>query len=663
MATNIGPKIGIEGESEYRKQIQSIINDTKVLKSEMNALTSSFDKEKVSVKQNREQKALLQKQIETTQKALAEQEAMLQKAATATDKNGERTAELIEKEKQWQIVVNNTKAELGNLQQKLDEMPSTLELIGQKFTKAGKSMKDFGSKVSDIGGKLTATLTAPIAGLATIGLNYNAQLEQYQTMFTTLTGSAEKADEIITQLQEDASKSPFDTASLVEANQYLISAGVEAEESRETILALGNAIAATGGGSAELSRMAQNLQQVKNIGKASAQDIKQFANAGINIYGLLADATGKTTEEVKDMEVSYEVLAEALAKASEEGGKYYGAMDAQSQTLNGSLSSLKESIQQLLGDITADLLPIIKDVLTRVKEFIDRLKEMDPQQKKMILTIAGIVAAVGPLLTIIGQAIIFAGNIATAIGALGPIIVGVKAAVVAIAGAVSAAIGPILAVIAAIAAVILVVKNWGEISEWLKEKWEICKNAVSIIFDNIKAKASEIFNNMKNTIQNKISDIKSAITSGLSATFNWITSKVSAARSWGSDLVNNIASGIRNAIGSVTSAVKSVANTISSWLHFSEPDIGPLSNFHTWMPDFMKGLADGINQNAYRVDEAIAKVADSLTLEPSSSTNNVNYGGVTVNFIVPEGANGRQLFNEFENEMASNAIRRKAVFG
>lgn len=663
MATNIGPKIGIEGESEYRRQIQSIINDTKVLKSEMNALTSSFDKEKASVKQNKEQKALLQKQIETTQKALAEQEAMLQKAAAATDKNGEHTAELTEKEKQWQVVVNNTRAELNNLKQKLDEMPSSLELIGQKFTKVGESMKDFGSKVSDIGGKLTASLTAPIAGLATIGISYNAQLEQYQTMFTTLTGSAEEADRVISQLQEDASKSPFDTASLVEANQYLISAGVDANEARDTILALGNAIAATGGGSAELSRMAQNLQQVKNIGKASSQDIKQFANAGINIYGLLAEATGKTTEEVKDMEVSYEVLAGALAKASEEGGKYYGAMEAQSQTLNGSMSSLKESIQQLLGEITAELLPIIKEVLTHVKDFIDRLKAMDPETKKTILTIAGIVAAIGPLITIIGQAIIFAGNIATAIGALAPIITAVKAAVVAITGAVSAAIGPILAIIAAIAAIILIIKNWGEISEWLKTTWENAKTAAVNIFNDMKISVSNAFTNLKTQIQNTVGNIKTAIVNGLSAAFNWITDKVSAARNWGSDLVNNIASGIRNAIGSVTSAVRNVANTISSWLHFSEPDVGPLSKFHTWMPDFMKGLAEDINKNAFVVDNAIAKIADSLALEPSVSNSNVSYGGVTVNFIVPENANGRQLFDEFESAMANNAIRRKAVFG
>ena len=88
------------------------------------------------------------------------------------------------------------------------------------------------------------------------------------------------------KIKEDAAKTPFDVAGLTQANQLLISTGLSADDSRETILALGNAISATGGGNEELSRMAVNLQQIKNTGKAAAIDIKQATS-------LLGEITGK----------------------------------------------------------------------------------------------------------------------------------------------------------------------------------------------------------------------------------------------------------------------------------------------------------------------------------------------------------------------------------
>lgn len=187
------------------------------------------------------------------------------------------------------------------------------------------------------------------------GVEFNAKMESYKVGFTTLLGSEKEAADVMKQIREDAARTPFDVDSLTSANRMLISTGMSAGEARKDVLNLANAIAATGGGSAELSRMAANLQQVKNVGKATAMDIRQFAMAGINIYGLLADATGLTTEQVKDLDVSYDVLALALQKAAEEGGAYAGAMEAQSQTFNGRLSTLKDNILQLEGALTEDL--------------------------------------------------------------------------------------------------------------------------------------------------------------------------------------------------------------------------------------------------------------------------------------------------------------------
>ena len=342
---------------------------------------------------------------------------------------GDTSLEAKEKQELLKREIIETEQSLKSLKEQYRDFGSVAK---QKVEYVADAMKNMGDKITDVGKDMSMKVTAPLVALGTIGVNYNAQIEQYRTMFTTLTGSAEEADKIIQQLQADAQKSPFDSASLIQANQYLISAGVSAEEARKTILNLGNAVSATGGGSAELERMAQNLQQIKNVGKATSQDIKQFANAGINIYGLLAEATGKSVEQVKDMDVSYELLADALAKASAEGGKYYGAMEAQGQTLNGSLSATKESIQMLLGEIMESAMPVIVKVLEKVREVINWLTNLDDGTKKTILIVGAVVASLGPLLMIVGTVITTLGSLLGAVSFLFTPIGAVTALIVAL---------------------------------------------------------------------------------------------------------------------------------------------------------------------------------------------------------------------------------------
>ena len=215
-----------------------------------------------------------------------------------------------------------------------------------------------------------------IVDIAKAGVEFNSKMEKYQTAFTTLLGNGEEAARVMAQIREDAARTPFDVDSLTQANQMLIAAGISADQARGDVLNLANAIAATGGGSAELSRMASNLQQIQNTGKASAMDIRQFANAGINIYGLLADSMGVTAAEAAEMDVTYEQLAAALAHAAETGGKYEGALEAQSQTFTGRLSTLKDNITQLEGALTEDLFSTLSNsAMPKVMDWVATLLE------------------------------------------------------------------------------------------------------------------------------------------------------------------------------------------------------------------------------------------------------------------------------------------------
>lgn len=205
------------------------------------------------------------------------------------------------------------------------------------------------------------------------GIAYNGQIETYLTRLETLTGSAEEANKVLDRIKQDALKTPFDVSSLTQAESLLLATGMGADNARADILALGDAISASGGGNEELQRMAVNLQQIKNVGKASALDIKQFAYAGIDIYGLLADSMGVTRKEASQMDVTYEMLSEALKKASSQGGKYYGAMEKQSKTYNGAMSNLNESIEVLKGELAKDLFNAIKKLIPILNKFVDWL--------------------------------------------------------------------------------------------------------------------------------------------------------------------------------------------------------------------------------------------------------------------------------------------------
>lgn len=207
------------------------------------------------------------------------------------------------------------------------------------------------------------------------GTDFNQVMEKYRVAYTNMLGSAEQAQAVLNQIKQDAAHTPLNVDSLVQANQLLISAGVDAGKARSTILALGDAVSATSGGNDALSRMAANLQQIKNVGKASAADIKQFAMAGIDIYGILADYTGKSTAEVQNMTISYDLLTAALQKASEEGGRYYNAMETQSQTMIGRIETLKDNWSQLLGTLTEGLTETEGKLVTAASGWVQRLQE------------------------------------------------------------------------------------------------------------------------------------------------------------------------------------------------------------------------------------------------------------------------------------------------
>lgn len=260
----------------------------------------------------------------------------------------------------------NLSGQLADTKNKLDDQNESLKDAILKATLSKEALLKLGQAVVKLGKD---------------AIDYNAQMEAYTASFASFLGSTQEADAAIQAIKEDASSMPFDTSDLIEANRALITTGESAERSRRNINALAAAVAATGGGNDVLTRMASNLQQIKNVGKATAMDIRQFAMAGINIYGLLSDASGKSIEEIKDMEISYDMLTQALIKATEEGGAYYGAMSKQAETYNGQLNSLKARIKDTLGTTFQSVSDLLKNeifpAINRALDSIDFQKVAD----------------------------------------------------------------------------------------------------------------------------------------------------------------------------------------------------------------------------------------------------------------------------------------------
>lgn len=372
--TDIGPKISVEGEKEYRQQMQNIIARQKEYAAELKSTTASMDENTSAEQRASSVAAVLRKQIAAQTDALNAQKGML---LQATEKYGSASTQATA----YRTAVYKTNAELENLKSRLRDAENGLGEFASKADNATESVQNFGN-ANQAGifdgiasavtkGNLVATALEKVgsavvdAGKAVIstGVDYNSQMEQYTVAFTNMLGSADKAESALAQIKQDAAKTPFDTAGLVKANQLLISTGEDAKSARNIIMALGDAVKATGGGNDELSRMAQNLQQIQNAGKATSADIKQFAYAGIDVYGILADYTGKTAEEVQKMTVTYDLLSNALISAADEGGRYFNSMNTQSETLNGQWSTLKDNATQLAGLMTGDLTDGIKTAI------------------------------------------------------------------------------------------------------------------------------------------------------------------------------------------------------------------------------------------------------------------------------------------------------------
>lgn len=240
-------------------------------------------------------------------------------------------------------VVAKFKADISEMKSGISSVKSQVSSMKSGFATAGKEMANAGQAIATGLGIVAVAMAA--VGYKSVKVT--ADLESQRMAFKTLLGSVEEADKALEMIKKDAASTPFEMMGLINANKLLTAVTGNAQKSERMLLNVGKAIAATGGGQEQLDRIIVNLQQIGSVGKASMIDIKQFAFAGIPIFKMLEESTGKSGEAlgdfISDGGVTFETLQKMFEKAGEGSGKFANSFTDQAGTFNQIVSNMKDS--------------------------------------------------------------------------------------------------------------------------------------------------------------------------------------------------------------------------------------------------------------------------------------------------------------------------------
>lgn len=224
---------------------------------------------------------------------------------------------------------------------------------------------------------LTAAAGAGVVAVAKMGIEYNAQMQSYQTAFTTMLGDAEKAQKLTDNLKTLAAKTPLAMTDLADASQILLAFGSTAEQIPDQLKRLGDVAQ---GDAKALGTMATAFGRIQSNGYASLEEINMMIDQGFNPLQIIAEKTGESMAEVRERvsagEVSFEELSDALVTATSEGGQFFNAMENQSKTFEGQMSTLQDNVSALAGSLTEDLFAgLAETALPLVNGWVDQLLE------------------------------------------------------------------------------------------------------------------------------------------------------------------------------------------------------------------------------------------------------------------------------------------------
>lgn len=695
MATNIGPKIGIDGEAEYRKQINNIIQQAKTLDSEMRAVTSSFTKSTSAEEKSAATSKILAQQIEVQKQRVQELSSMLEKSAQKYGENDTRTLK-------WKEAVNKATAELNKMENELSDAADSTDDLGDAMEDAGDSALTFGDvlKANVLSQAIVdgvKRLASAVKDIAVEFIDSAASIKAEWSQFSQTFGEFEdEAKSVISGVAKPAGI--LETRLNTLGAQIYAFARASGGDAEESMSLMETALRVAADGAAYYDRSLED----------TAETLQSFLKGNYENDAALGVSATETTRNAAAMDLfgkKFNDLTEiqkqqTLLQMVVDAQELSGAMGQAAREADGwenVQGNLNEAWRQFQGNVGGpfleQLVPIVQNITDAflewqesfdwegfgeaVSNFVGQLIENGPV---LISIIAGIAAG------------FVAWNVASMIMGVVDVIKKTTAALQAGKTATEALniamnASPIVLIITLIAGLVAaLVTLWNtnedfrnsviEIGQEIKEfvggivdaivnfftvtlpgafqkLWDGAKNIVN----NIK----QAFLNMRDKIAETVGNVKDAIIGGIGKAVEWITSLPGQAIQWGKDMIQGFIDGIKSMIGKIGDAISGVANKIASFLHFSRPDVGPLRNYETWMPDMISGMAAGLKANAHLLADAASEAAGNIAYAMPSA-NTTNYGGISIQVYGADGQDVNALADIVMSRIESAVNRKEAVW-
>ena len=253
---------------------------------------------------------------------------------------------------------------------------------------AGNMIADFAKKASAELGKVVKS-----------GIDYNASMESYLTNFKVMLGNEELAAEKLSELRKIAASTPFALSDLTEGTQTLLQFGIAADDTTGVLKQLGDISL---GNADKLQTLVRAYGKMSSAKKVTLENVNMMIDAGFNPLNQICDATGESMSDlykrISDGKVSFSELQAAVSAATSEGGQFYNGMLEASQTFSGRMSTLKDNVSALTGELTSGLFAALGDLVVKLNEVVVSFLDSDEKMAQLKETIGiatAVVAAAG----------------------------------------------------------------------------------------------------------------------------------------------------------------------------------------------------------------------------------------------------------------------------
>lgn len=248
-----------------------------------------------------------------------------------------------------------------------------------------------GQLIADFAKKAASSLQSVVKS----GLDYNRSMESYLTNFKVMLGDEQLAAEKLEEIRRMAASTPFSLSDLTEGTQTLLQFGVAADDTTGVLKRLGDISL---GNADKLQTLVRAYGKMSSAQKVTLENVNMMIDAGFNPLNQICDATGESMsalyKSISDGKVSFNELEAAVAAATSEGGQFYNGMLEASQTFNGRLSTLKDNVAALTGELTSGLFTALGDIIVKANELVVSITEDDAKMAALKETIGVLTAAV-----------------------------------------------------------------------------------------------------------------------------------------------------------------------------------------------------------------------------------------------------------------------------